>query len=359
MSRTPTGVRKTRISSPMRAQPSTADPQRLESHWRQLLEALEQARTVLLLAHVSPDADALGSTLAVADVLDRRGVQVAVSFGSEPFVVPDGLRWLPGQEFVRAPSDVGTPPDVALAIDCSSLDRLGTLAPVAQAAGTFAAIDHHASYDDFAPVSVVDASEPAAGVLTAGLIDRLGADWSTSAATCIYAAISSDTGSFRFPSTNAHTLALGARLIDLGADPGLIAGNLFADKSLAVLRLTGVALVNAEHSPAALEGRGALIAIIDRDLRERFGVSYDAAESIVGELATTSDVEVAAVVKQDDAGLWKVSTRSRGGFNVGRMCTALGGGGHVAAAGYTSRVDLDSTLRGLHRALGVVEAPRS
>lgn len=357
VNQTPIVAPTTRPSSAVEADSAGALLRPVEAHWEQLLAALTTAETVVLLAHISPDADTLGSTLAAADVLARRGVDVQVSFGSHPFVVPQALRWLPGQEFLTPPAEVHQSPDVALSMDCSSLDRLGSLVPVAQRAGLFAAIDHHASFDGFAPVSVVDSSAAAAGVLVAELIDRLGGDWSLAAATCLYAAISSDTGSFRFATTDATTLSLGARLVDLGADAGLIARNLFSERPLPVLRLTGVALVNAEHCPSALNGRGALIAIIDRDLRERFEVAYDAVESIVGELATTSDVEVTAVVKQDDDGRWKVSTRSRGGFSVGQMCTELGGGGHLAAAGYTSEVDLDATLRALHAALGVTAAP--
>jgi phosphoesterase RecJ-like protein len=148
------------------AAPSDAD-------WASAVAALTSGRPVLLLAHVSPDADALGSALAVGLALESRGADVVVSFGDEPFAVPRILRSLPGQHLLVSPEQVGERP-VVVSFDVSSIDRLGVLQTVAEEADVFVAVDHHASFTGFGTVQVVDVDAPATAVLALDLVDRLG-----------------------------------------------------------------------------------------------------------------------------------------------------------------------------------------
>lgn len=326
--------------------------------WPVLVDALRQARTVLLIGHINPDADTMGSNLALASALSAAGVDVQVSVGMPDFEMPSGLAWLPGQEFLVKPERVRTPVDVAVAIDCSAIDRLGTLTETAATADVFAAIDHHASYDGFADVSVVDPAAPAAGVLVAELIDRLGLAWTVPVATGIYAAISSDTGSFRYPATTAETHRLAAAMLDLGIDHAEISRRIFADRALGLIRIAGEAMTTAEYFPAAVGGAGALIGVIDRTARERHGVAYDEVESVITDLTNNGVAEVTAIVKEDDLGRWKVSTRSQGNFDVSALCLKLGGGGHRAAAGYSAAGDLSQTLAQLYVELGIHDGER-
>ncbi|MDQ1307343.1 MAG: bifunctional oligoribonuclease and phosphatase NrnA [Actinomycetota bacterium] len=321
--------------------------------WSVLVDALRQARRVLILAHINPDADTMGSSLALASALSRTGVEVQVAVGMPAFEMPTGLAWLPGQEFLVPAEQVRAPVEVALAIDCSAIDRLGTLADTAAAAELFAAIDHHASYDGFASVAIVDPLAPAAGVLVAELIDRLGLEWTIPVAVGIYAAISSDTGSFRYPATTADTHRLAAALLDRGIDQAEISRRIFADRALGLIRIAGQTMHTAEYFPSAVGGGGALIGVIDAKARERYGVSYDEVESVIGDLTNNGVAEVTAIVKQDDSGGWKVSTRSRGNVDVAALCLRLGGGGHRAAAGYTAAGNLAETLAQLHAELGI------
>jgi len=128
----------------------------------QIAERLQAARRVLLVAHVNPDADALGSTLATGMALEALGIAAQVTFPDEPFDVPSGLKFLPRQDLFTAPQDAD-PADVVLAMDASSGDRIGSLLKVGEVATDFIAIDHHASFVPFAPIVHVDATRPATG----------------------------------------------------------------------------------------------------------------------------------------------------------------------------------------------------
>lgn len=306
-----------------------------ESDWEQLAQALRSARSVLVVGHVHPDPDALGSALGLALALRDAGVAAEVTFDAEPFAVPESLRWLPGQDIIRAPRECAVP-DLVVAVDCSSGDRLGAVLGMAEAAERFVAIDHHRSHVQFAPLALVDAYAPAAGVLVAEAVDRAALPWSPDVATCLLGAIAGDTASFSLPGTTADTHRLAARLIDLGANPLDVSRHLFASRSLALARLSAMMVGQAELHRDAVPGHAVLVASVSGEDRERVGLGYDDVESVVADLSRISDADIALLIKQDDAGAWKVSLRSRGGVDAGQVCAGLGGGGHVGAAGYTS-----------------------
>lgn len=306
--------------------------------WEELVRAVAASQQVLIVAHVNPDADALGSALALRSTLTATGHTVQVSVGQSQFNVPRALAWLPGAQHVSAPEELVEGDDLVIAVDCASADRLGTLLSRAQAAPVFAVIDHHRSNEGFAGINLVDPEAPATGVLIAELLDQAGLPWSDGVAENIYAAVSSDTGSFRFNATTAETHRLAAALHERGVDHAEIARKLFAARPLAVARLSAQVLVEAQHDVAGAGGAGVIIGVVDSRMRQAHAVSYDDVESVVSDLAAVAEADTAAVIKQSDDGAWKVSLRSKGRVDVGRLATALGGGGHRQAAGYTVRL---------------------
>lgn len=320
--------------------------------WRRLADLVAAARRPLLVAHVNPDPDALGSALALADALDRHGADVQVSFDADPFAVPTALAWLPGvDEFVVPPSQASGDHDLVLALDCAAADRLGGLLDVAESAAAFAVLDHHASNPGFAPLSMVDPAASSTGELVARLLDRLGWQASMPAATALYAAIASDTGGFRFPATSAQTHLLAARLHDLGIDHADVGRRLFANRSLTLVQLSARVVSAADFDPTVAGGAGLLVGVLGADDRADSGLDYDDIEPVITDLAAVADADVAAFVKQDDHGAWRVSLRSKRLVDVGAVATALGGGGHAGAGGYTA-VDQ-------HDAAGVVTSLRT
>lgn len=310
--------------------------------WASLVGHLRAADDILLVGHVHPDADALGSALAAAIAVEALGARPRVSFPDEPFEVPAGLRFLPRPDLLVDPEQVGDPA-VVVSLDASSPDRLGRLLPVAQAAPTFIAVDHHASFEPFAHLNIVDAGQPATGMLVLDLIDDLGVDLTHDMAVCLYAAISSDTGSFRFASTTPATLRAAARLMEVGIDFAGAARALFDTRSLDYLSLQAEVLSGLGIHD--VDGVDVAVVHVPRATRARYGIAFTQVESIIDVVRTVQEAEVAVVLKQDDAGVWRVSSRSHGSVDVGRACTACGGGGHRMAAGFTGTTDAAATLR--------------
>lgn len=329
-----------------------ADP--TEADWNRAVAALRSDRNVLLVAHVAPDADALGSALGVGLALRQLGHEVSVSFGDDPFVLPRLLEFLPGQDLLCPAGEVGRP-EVVVSFDVSSQDRLGVLSQVYGAAGTRVAVDHHASYTGFGQVSIVDVGAPATAVLALELVDRLGAELTEEIATPLYAGLLTDTGAFKYAGTTPATHAVAGRLLGAGIAHDVIARRLYDDEPFAALQVLGAALTRARVCPDGAGAGGALVhTSIARE--QRAGLPLDSLERVIDVLRCTTEAEVAAVLKQDDVGQWRVSMRSKGAVDVSAISSRLGGGGHRYAAGYTGVGTADQVLAGLLTAFAT-EAP--
>ncbi|MCZ3385995.1 MAG: DHH family phosphoesterase, partial [Actinomycetia bacterium] len=214
------------------------------SDWDRVVDALLSAKSLLLLGHVSPDGDALGSALGAGLALatlpgDRR---IEVSFGDDPFVVPANLAWLPGGHLLTPAVDVSTDPDVVLTFDASSIDRLGLLRPLAEQAPLLVVVDHHRSYDGFGDIALVDVEAPATAVVARELIGRLGIPLDTDIAACLYTGLITDTGSFRYAGTTPQTHALAAELLETGIAFDAIAREVFDAVPFGYLGVLGTAL---------------------------------------------------------------------------------------------------------------------
>lgn len=309
---------------------------------------LLSGKHVLLIAHTQPDADALGSALAVGLALEERGVKVGVTFPDRPFGVPRGLRFLPRQDLLVNPAELPDA-DVVMALDASSADRIGDLLAVGQAAKIFMAIDHHASFDHFADINYVDPRQPATGMIAMQLLQRMDVVITPDIATCLYAAISSDTGSFRYPATTADTLRVAADLMDAGIDFAGIAKELFDTKTRPFLSLQAAVLGALDTQ--LLDDLTIVVGVVSRADRERHGVLFSDIEPLIDSVRVVEGADVAVVLKEDDRGFWRVSARSMGRVDVGRACLSLGGGGHRMAAGFTGSKSATETLNDLLAAL--------
>jgi phosphoesterase RecJ-like protein len=296
---------------------------------------------VVLSGHVQPDADALGSTLALAEGLRRQGARVVATFPA-PFVLPGSLRWLPGADTLVPSDRVPVAPEVFVSLDASSTGRLGDLAGLLDTAGTSVVVDHHASNPGFGTIRVVDPGAAATVVLVADLLDGLGVVWDADLATCLYAGLAADTGSFRFGNTAPATHELAARLLRTGIDHAGISQRLFDTAPFGWLPLLSLVTGRARLEPAVGAGLVWTWATA-AEARDR-GLAGDQLEALVDVVRATEEADVACVLKGQDDGSWVVSMRSRGATDVARVAIALGGGGHRQAAGYSSRLDREATV---------------
>ena len=193
-----------------------------EAEWDKAVAALAADRDEVVLAcHVSPDADAVGSMLALAHTLRRRGTRVLPSF-SAPFELAGSLAGLPGVDLLVPPERLPAAPGLLVTLDTGSADRLGSLAPLVDSAAEVLVVDHHASNTRYGTLHLVDPAAAATAVLAEELVRRLDVDLDQDIAACLYAGLVTDTGSFRFASTTPETHELAARLLRTGIRHDLI-----------------------------------------------------------------------------------------------------------------------------------------
>lgn len=313
-----------------------------------LAEAAEARATVVLSGHVNPDADALGSTLALAEGLRRRGARVLPTFPGE-LTLPASLGWLPGAEGLVPSTSLPSTPDVFVSLDAASPGRLGEVAVLLDSAATSIVIDHHASNPGFGGLRLIDPGAPATVTLVADLLDDLGVALDGQLATCLYAGLAADTGSFRFGSTRPRTHELAARLLATGIDHAAISRRLFDTAPFGWLGLLSVVT-----GRAALErevGAGLVWTWSSTAEAAEHGLPGEQLEALVDVVRSAEEADVACVLKGQDDGSWSVSLRSRGGTDLARVAMALGGGGHTLAAGYSSTLDREGTIAALRREL--------
>jgi len=316
--------------------------------WSGAVSALRHADSVLLIAHVTPDPDALGSALALGMALRSLGKTVAVSVGESGFRVPESMNFLPGIELVVSPENVPLS-DVVVSCDTASVHRLGVLADVLTNAPVSIVIDHHASNAGFGTINVVDPSSPATAEMVLKIIDLLDVDLDHDIATALYAGLATDTGSFKYRGTTSDTLRTAARLFDTGFDHSTIARLLFDDEPFSSVQMLGEAMSNAVLRTDVADGLGLVYTFISSQARGH--LDELSMERVIDNLRRTHEAEVACVFKQSDDGVWKASLRSKSAISVGQIATSFGGGGHKFAAGYTGSTDATEMVERLIDAL--------
>jgi phosphoesterase RecJ-like protein len=320
--------------------------------WDRAVDLLRSARSVALVCHVGPDGDALGSMLGLGAALRATGTEVVASWGGDPFQVPAAYAFLPALDLLVPPSEFPVAPELLVTLDSGSADRLGTLADRLGTASCCVVLDHHASNTRYGAVNVVDEQAAATAMLVAELLERLGLPLTQEVAAPLYTGLVTDTGSFRYLATTPPVHELAARLLATGIRHDLITRAIYDTAPFEYVQLLGRVCATAELAPDAVGGLGLVWSVVAADDLKRSGLGLADVEGIIDVLRVAQEAEVAVILKGDPVdGGFKISTRSKGAVDVGAVCTALGGGGHRFAAGYTSYDDDVTTLARLRAAL--------
>ncbi len=307
----------------------------------EIIEALGSARSVFITTHVVPDGDAIGSLLGMKLALERLGKQCEAGL-SDP--VPPSLRFLPGSAGVRSGGCEATGRyDLALVLDCGSLDRVGQCVETVEACAVSVNIDHHATNTRFAAVNWVDTEAAATCQLVAELISAMGVAYDSDIATCLFAGLSTDTGSFRYSNTRASTFRIAAELADAGARPWEIAQNVYDSRPYNSLAALAEAILGIEFSCDRLI---ASMVITAADMA-RHGITEGDTEGFIGYARSIDGVEIAVALREVGPGTIRVGLRSKERVDVAGVAGEFGGGGHVRASGCTIQGTMEEARRKL------------
>jgi len=300
--------------------------------WQPLIEIIDRHDRFVISSHVRPDADAIGSEIGLAQLLEHRGKQVRII---NPSGTPAHLHFLDPQRQVQV---IGRPTsvesvrdtDVHIIVDTSAWQQLQDVGHALRGSKAVkVVIDHHLSSDDLEALILRDVTASATGVLITELAETLNDSFTAMQAGALYAAIATDTGWFRFPNTDSRTLQTAARLVEQGVQPHLIYRELYERSSLARLKLQAVALSRVS---LACAGRLGHTLVTRQDFIDT-GAQPSDTEDVVNSCLTIEGVEAAFILVEQPDGRAKGSLRSRSQLSVAAIAEQFGGGGHRQAAG--------------------------
>lgn len=314
----------------------TIDPQA-----RRVARALlDHGGPYVVVAHADPDGDAVGSVLTLARALRRLGRDVITPMTPPPRF----LRFLSEDGELVAPLAERPPRALVVVVDSDPARSSG----VPTNGGPVVNVDHHGTNPGASEVSWIDPSYASASIMVAEVVDALGVAWDAELATPCLAGLMTDTGHFRFGNTDRRALQAAGRLIDAGVAYTELSDRL-QWRHPDFFRMLALVMGSVRFR------LGGEVVLADQTLamRAALGESEDDSDDYVGLLRYAEGTRVAAILKERD-GAVKLSVRSRGGVSARRICVALGGGGHDAAAGATlTGIDLAEAER---RLLATVEA---
>ncbi len=283
--------------------------------------AFQQARTLVLVSHVSPDGDAVGSLLGLGWALRAQGKQVTLVL-ADP--VPENLRFLPAAETIqpRAPQR----PDLVVAVDCGDRSRVGDALPADWAVDIN--IDHHKTNTYFGRYNVVVPDAPSTTAIIAEHLADWGLPLPRESALALLTGLITDTLGLRAPTVRPETLRLAARLMEAGADISLAFYEAMVAKSLAMTRYVGLGQARAQLI------EGVVWSYLTRADRQATGFPEPDDAGLVNQLLNVREAAISVVlIELDEPDRIKVSWRAKEGWDVGELARSFGGGGHTAAAG--------------------------
>ncbi|GAA2622668.1 DHH family phosphoesterase [Paractinoplanes durhamensis] len=311
-----------------------------EAEWSAAVEAVRgltpgpDGDEVQLICHVNPDGDALGSMLGFALALRTLGItRLRATFPGD-FELPTPYQDLPGTDLLVPEEGAYRAPQLVMTFDVAAESRLGDLAALLRAP-CVVVLDHHASNTRFGQVNLVAPRAAATSVVVEALLSRLDVPLDAAIAECLYVALATDTGSFKFDMTTPQVHELAARLIATGLSPGDISRRIFDTRPFDAMKLSGDVLERAQLDPEAAAGKGMVWTYATQaDLARHHQRPY-VLDTLIDPIRSVAEADVAVVIKEAPDGSWAVSLRSKGAVDVSQVAVALGGGGHRLAAGFT------------------------
>ncbi|WP_313756524.1 bifunctional oligoribonuclease/PAP phosphatase NrnA [Tissierella sp.] len=307
----------------------------IEFSFDMAIKKIKESKSIYIASHVHPDGDNIGSILALWMAIKKINHKVYIIKTDD---IPSDFLFLPNLNEIKEFNNSDNI-DVFIALDTSDENRLGKNKELLNEAKTIINIDHHISNTNFGHINIVDSNAAATGELVYNLIKKMSIPIDKDIASCIYTAISSDTGSFMYDNTSAETHKIVAELIDIGIDKSNININLYQNKSL---ERTMLFIKSLETLSLYFDNKVALIKVT-QDMANKANAKMEDTEGIVSFIREIAPVEVGIILKEFKENEIKVSMRSKRFIDVSAICANFNGGGHIRAAGCTINSPMDVT----------------
>ena len=290
-----------------------------------ILAEIEQGTSFLITSHESPDPDAVGSSLALANYLCARGKDVTV-YLCDP--VPENCAFLPmaDQVYSELPDRDF---DVCFVLDVGEFRRAGEAVTSSRRISRLVNIDHHLGCETFGVHNLIDPKASATAALIYRIIKAAGDEADYPTALCIYTAILSDTGSFHYSNSDPEAFAIAGEMISKGVSPWDVNENLYESEPLQRIALLALALSDLTVSPS---GEYASVTVT-LDMYRQTGSTAEDTDRFINYPRSIKGVQVALFFREVSEGLFKVGFRSKGKVDVSAVSAHFGGGGHHNAAG--------------------------
>lgn len=313
----------------------------------EIANRLRELDDFVVCGHVSPDGDCLGSQLALAAALQRLGKRVTCVLVKDEPVEPNLLRVLDGaQDLVFAGAYDGVP-GAFVGVDVPTRERIGEAACALLDRAPFSfTIDHHAVDTTMCDMVYVDPDAASTTMLIWELASFLGVERTGAVANCCYTGLVTDTGRFQYQNTDERCMSLASEMVAAGADPASVSREVFQNRTYASMRLEATAVMRAEFGDDGATALGYLT----RDDFARFGAQKSDAEPVIDALRRIEGVRVACMLREQEDCI-RGSLRAKDDTDVSAIARTFGGGGHVAAAGFTLHCTLGEAVAQVRAAL--------
>ena len=321
---------------------------------------LREAQNVGVVSHIDPDGDAVASLIAVSLLLQRIGKQ-ARSLQARP--IPDFYDFLPGYELIAKGPDLSGGGmseafDCLIALDCPNPSRFSAGGRIAlNAVKVVMNIDHHKDNERFGDVNIVDGSASSTAELLFPVIERFGLASDRAIATNLFCGMSTDTGSFSYSNTTPGSLRIAAKLVEAGVDVAWVTRNLQANFSVARMAFLGRVLASIRSTED-----GSIVWLMGTRAMRRESGFWGSTEQFANFAMRVRSAQVALLFLEEEQGEYKVSIRSRGQIDAGRLAALYGGGGHCRAAGCRVKGSIETIVSEMvsvvQDRIGQAESPR-
>jgi bifunctional oligoribonuclease and PAP phosphatase NrnA len=307
----------------------------MKASFHEIAGAINRANRIAILSHMRPDCDAIGSQLALLLTLQQLGKEVT-AWNEDG--LPESYRFLEKSNLIQQPPDQPEEFELAIALDTASQQRLGTTLHAIRHADQWINIDHHASNPGYGDLVYIDTVAPATGQIVYEFIRSEKLPLSRAAADALYAAISTDTGSFRYSNTTARTFEIAGELIRSGANAAGIANKLYESYPKRRVQLLGQLLPQASFD---LGDQVASMSLTN-ETKQRLQIQPDDIDGLIDYVRAIDTVVVAVFFEELADGKIRLSMRSKDDqIDVNKICGEFGGGGHPRAAGARIRGNLE------------------